>query len=133
MTKHLEQVKHNENFHSSLCSSYSEHYFDWKITCLFYISLHLLKALAHHWGVDPGDRHTIILRNMNPKMPNRNFKVKSDVFYSFDRLFEYSRTARYDGFTDFNTFQQLKKADYIDALKICEYIKNYVRKNGVPV
>jgi HEPN domain len=127
----IEQVKHNENFLQDLCDKFIDQYFDWKITCLFYVAHHLIKSLSHHWGVNIGNRHSENLKNLNPKNLNRTMKVKSEVFEAYDTLFEYSWTSRYDGFTDFETFQILKKADYEDALKRCEYIKKYVISKGV--
>jgi hypothetical protein len=127
----IEQVKHNENFHQDLCRKFEDQYFDWKITCLFYISYHLIKSLSYHWDVEIGDRHSVILRNLNPKNPQRSMQVKKDIFEAYDTLFEYSWTSRYDGFTDFETFQMLKRSDYTDALKRYEYIKQYVISNGV--
>src|SRR6476619_3990067 len=44
--KFLNQARHNEDFHNSLCREFEHSFFDWKITCLFYISIHYLKALA---------------------------------------------------------------------------------------
>ncbi len=131
MNPSIEQVKHNESFHQDLCDKFKEQYFDWKITCLFYIAYHLIKSLSQHWKVEIGDRHSDILRNLNPKNPNRTMKVKKEVFEAYDTLFEYSWTSRYDGFTDFETFQLLKKLDYTDALKRCDYIKSYLISNGV--
>lgn len=131
MQKFITQVKHNEDFHSSICSNNPDNFFDWKITSLFYCSYHLLQSLAAYRGVSIGDRHAAILWNINPRNHNRVMQVKNSFFTSFDRLFEYSRNARYNGFTDFDTFTELKKHDYTDALKIYDFIKSYVQEQGV--
>jgi hypothetical protein len=133
MTENLEQARHNERFHSSLCSSYSEQYFDWKITSLFYGAYHLLKALSDHWNVEIGDRHHEIMWNINPRNPNRTMMISKKAFESYDQLFEYSWTSRYSGFTDFDTFQALMKGDHIDAKRYYDYFRNYVIGQGVPV
>lgn len=131
MNGSIEQMKHNESFHISLCENCPDTFFDWKITCLFYCAYHLLQALALHRKVIIGNRHTDILWNINPRNKNRTLQVKNDFFNSFDNIFEYSQVARYKGFTDFETFQALKKADYNHALIIYTYLKEYVVSQGV--
>lgn len=129
----LNQIKHNEEFHSEICDKYSDKFFDWKITCLFYCAYHGLQALACEWHINIGSNHKDILWNMNPRNNGRAMQVKENIFKAYDILFEYSRSARYNGFTDFDTFQQLKKADYEDALKRWDYIKKYIIEKGVPL
>lgn len=131
MSVHIHQALHNEDFHKSLCSKFSEKYFDWKITCLFYVSYHVIKAIADVKGVDIGNRHTFIRENINPKNPKRKLQIKNDVFEAYDALFEYSWMSRYDGFTDLETFQEIKKMDYNDAIRRCNYIKSYAVRLGV--
>jgi len=131
MSQFVEQVKHNESFHESLCSNFTNQFFDWKITCLFYCAFHLVKELARFRKVEIGNKHTEILRSLNPKNPNRPMPFKSDAFDAFDQLFEYSCAARYNGFTDFDTFQELKKKDYEESLKLYSYIKKYIVSQGV--
>ncbi|MGI9192774.1 MAG: hypothetical protein ACR2IL_11700 [Chitinophagaceae bacterium] len=131
MNQCIEQIKHNENFHQDLCIKFEDQYFDWKITCLFYVAHHLIKLLSQYWQVEIGNRHSDNLRNLNPKNPNRTMKVKTSIFIAYDTLFEYSWSARYDGFTDFDTFQIVKKGDYNDALMRCAHIKQYVKSQGV--
>src|SRR5438105_9254537 len=109
MSRFAEQVKHNEIFHDTLCSHFADQFFDWKVTCLFYCAYHLVQELARYRDVGIGNRHTDILRNLNPKNRNRPIQFKSDAFDAFDQLFEYSQSARYNGFTDYNTFQELKR------------------------
>lgn len=133
MDQFVKQFQHNESFYESLCINHADHYYDWKITCLFYAGFHLIKALASHRNVNIGNNHTEIFRNITPKNPKRILKIKDDIFYAYDVLFEYSRTARYDGFTDFDTFQIMKKSDLIDAIRRFKYIKKYIVEQGIIV
>lgn len=132
-TPYINQYQHNLEFHNGVCDKYPDTYYDWKITLLFYCAYHLLQALAAHKNVVIGNYHKDILWNINPKNANRKLQIKQDVFYAFDQLFEYSRSARYNGFTDFEDFQSLKKADYEDAVKRFEYFRRYITSNGVAV
>jgi hypothetical protein len=131
--KYINQFQHNIGFHQHLCTSNPESYYDWKITCLFYCSYHLIQGLAAYRKINIGQRHSDILWNLNPKNQKRPIQFKKDAFYAYDQLFEYSRTARYDGFTSFEDFQELKKADYEDALIRYEYLKQYIISQGLKV
>ena len=133
MEQFQKQVKHNEEFHNSLCNAFQELYFDWKIISLFYASYHLIQALASKRKVKIGDRHSTILWNLNPKNSSKPMPFKVKAFYAYDQLFEYSRTARYSGFTNFEDFQIMKKADYEDVLKLYAYLKNYIVAEGVVI
>lgn len=133
MNPNLRQVRHNESFHRSICEQSPDAYYDWKIVCLFYCGYHLIQTLAIQKGVKVGNRHRDILWNMNPRNTSRTMQVKRDIFNAFDALFEYSQTARYLGFTDFDAFQELKKADYRHSISLYKYIRNYVQSNGVEV
>jgi hypothetical protein len=86
MKQFVEQVKHNENFHTTLCTSFPNQFFDWKIICLFYSAYHLIQALAVLKKVSVGDRHKDILWNMNPRNPKRSLQVKKDIFEAQDEL-----------------------------------------------
>lgn len=114
-----------------MCGSYPDKVYDWKITMLFYCAYHLLKALAAHRGVDIGDRHSTIIKRVKPNSSDHVMQIKKDAYYAYDQLFEYSRTARYEGFIDFDEFQLLKKADYEDAIRRFDYFKKYIASQGV--
>lgn len=47
MQAHLEQAVHNEHFHACIQQEFSDKFFDWKTTVLFYVALHWLHALAN--------------------------------------------------------------------------------------
>ncbi|WP_346319755.1 hypothetical protein [Chitinophaga sp. YIM B06452] len=72
MEPHINQANHNLQLHAILCERYSTQYFDWKITILFYVALHLLKALAKRKNIKIGQTHSDIESNCNP----RRFKGK---------------------------------------------------------
>jgi hypothetical protein len=132
MSACIEQLKHNEAFHTSVSTSFPDTYFDWKITCLFYCAFHLIKAFAEQRNVDIGNRHTDILWNLNPKNSNRKMSFKSKAFDNYDILFTYSWEARYEGITrDYTTWLEIREADYRHALKLYQYLKDYVTGEGV--
>ncbi|NCX95288.1 MAG: hypothetical protein EBX41_02560 [Chitinophagia bacterium] len=60
------QAQHNERFHDNICSSFPDDFFDWKITILFYIAIHHVKALANQLGITIGESHRAINGNIKP-------------------------------------------------------------------
>lgn len=63
MDRFLNQATHNEEFHSCLCENFTEKFYDWRITSLFYTAIHYLKALALKKVLTLG-KHTMKLNLM---------------------------------------------------------------------
>lgn len=134
MSKFLKQASRNEEFHESLCESYSEKYFDWKITSLFYIAIHYLKALANKRGIDIGQTHFEIESNVNPDRPHSSMKIKKGAWMDYKSLLQYSRTSRYDGInTDSETFEEIMKIDYENCLIHLNNFKKYCNSQGLEI
>jgi len=103
MEKHLLQATHNKDFHDCIDSSFSNRFYDWKITVLFYIAIHCLKAFAVKKKVDIGDTHREIEKNINPDNPQRILSITRTAYINYRDLYQSSKTARYEGITDFET------------------------------
>ena len=129
----LEQAKHNESFHLYLCAVTSDRFIDWKITCLFYAALHLVKELASVKRVSLGDKHELMLDNINPRSYNRKISVKLDFYQSYSILFRHSRSARYDGFINYEEFIKSKIPVYLECQNIYAYLKKEVIRLGVRI
>jgi hypothetical protein len=133
MQQHLEQAAHNKSFHDLIESNFSEQFYDWKITVLFYIAIHYLKALASKRNIDIGETHYEIEQNVNPDRPNSKMKLTRGAWREYKNLFNYSRTARYEGITDFSTFEKLKQIDHSYCLQHLENFKTYIQNQGVDI
>ena len=131
MSTSLQQVLHNENFHLHLCATSFDRFVDWKITCLFYAALHLIKELAHTRKVNLGDKHESMINNLNPTNFNRKLLVKKDFYDSYSLLFSLSRSARYDGFLNYDAFIERQTPRYIRSQEIYNYLKKEVIRLGV--
>lgn len=132
--KYLLQVKHNKEFYESICSQYPQQYFDWKITLLFYKAIHLLKALAVKENRGMGTTHNEIDKQINPKFCD-NPLIANRAYSTYHNLYQYSRTARYDGIVDFDFFDELKKHDWIKAVEEYKSFAGYMeskRKIKIP-
>jgi hypothetical protein len=125
------QAKHNEKFHDCICEQFPDRFFDWKITILFYQAIHYLKALAFQKNINIGDTHFEIEQNVNPDRPKNKMSLTKGAWRDYNALFHYSQTARYNGITDFETFEKLKEADYFFAKQNLEKFKRYLLSVGL--
>ncbi len=133
MQKHLEQASHNLNFHQCIEEQFTDNFFDWKITTLFYIAVHWLKALSIKRGHDIGDTHIEIDRNVNPNREDAPYKIPRNAWRDYKSLQKYSHTARYEGITDPSTFQKLMQNDHQYCLQHIERFKKFISGQGLEV
>lgn len=133
MQKHLDQATHNQNFHDCIDTQFQGQFYDWKITAIFYIAIHCLKALAASRNIDIGETHFDIEHSVNPDRSNAKMRITRTAWREYKNIFNYSRTARYEGITDIETFEQLKKIDHSFCLKHLENFKKYIQGQGISV
>lgn len=131
MQQHLEQATHNQNFHDCIETQFNGHFYDWKITVLFYVAIHYLKALASKRGIDIGETHFDIEQNVNPDRHNARMRITKGAWREYKNLFTYSRTARYEGITDITTFEQLKQIDHSYCLTHLRNFRKYLQSQGI--
>lgn len=133
MQKAINQIRHNEDFYACICKSFPDNFYDWKITILFYIAIHYLKALAYKSNVKLPASHYDIEHEVNPKKGNILHLTYKAWDWYFD-LYLCSRTARYDGFVvDQETYMLIKKADYEMCEKNLNKFRNYMKGKGIEV
>lgn len=129
MQSHLNQSSHNLEFHKKICELFPNNYFDWKITCLFYTGYHYIKAYYKNKGIDIGNNHVQIEKNINPKIQYAPYKVDTSCWNSYKALFRYCHTARYDGLSDFITFNKSLKKDHKNCIEHLKGIELYLKKH----
>ena len=135
MKEFLNHAVHNEKFHKNLVDLSPNDYSDWKVVCLFYISVHYLKALSKHRGKDIGESHKEInynigniSRNGKPTMP-----ISATAYSNYMNLFRYSQSARYDGYLNFEVFKAINDGNYTHSLKCFSDFKAFVKTSGIPI
>lgn len=128
---HTSQAKHNEELYKHIQSEFPTEFGDWKVTILFYIAIHYLKALAEHRGKDIGRTHYDIENNVNPSRPNSKMKIKRNAWSSYKSLFRYSQSARYDGFTSIENFNRIQNYNHLHCIDALEHFRKYVEGQGV--
>lgn len=134
MDNHLRQVAHNESLLDYLERSFPNSYNDWKVTLVFYASLHLIRAYATFSNVNVGASHHelyVAMKNQGASIPNLD--VDMDCTNSYASLYSASRLARYDGIRDFSVFEQSnRKRLNFSKIKL-EKIKGYLHSKGLPI
>ncbi len=133
MQEFLDQASHNWNFHEAICDQYPTSFYDWKITLLFYTAIHYLKALAAQKGIHIGDTHLEIDQSVNPDRPHTKMPISRNAWREYKSLYNYSRSARYEGITDVVTFETLKEQDHKFCLKHLSNFKKYIAGQGIPI
>ncbi len=131
MNQHLLQVKHNERFHQSIETQFADQFYDWKVTVLFYVAIHCLQTLAAQKGINIGNSHYEIENNINPDRHNAKMRITKGAWRQYKNLMEYSRTSRYEGVTDFETFEKIRKLDHSYCLIHLDNFKKYISSQGV--
>lgn len=130
MQKHLNQTVHNSQLHSFLCKIYPDRYFDWKITMLFYVAIHYLKALAAYRGIEIGDTHIEIFANCSPgrygAMP-----ISKNAWSKYRAMHNHSRNARYEGFLDGELFESVMKENHEACVDHLGFLRKYIAGQGL--
>lgn len=132
MQHHLLQSEHNQQFHTAICANNPDIFFDWKITCLFYVAIHYLKALAAKNSIDIGKSHAEIERNVSPLKGGMLMPLPLNAWRWYHNLYRYSRTARYNGIMAPLSFEAIKKIDHKHCVHLLSNFKNFIKSQGVP-
>ncbi len=133
MQQYLEQAAHNEDFHDCIVQQFPTKFYDWKITSLFYSAIHLLKALAASKNINIGSTHQDIEQSCNPDRHGNKMAVSKNAWRDYKAMYRYSHTARYEGITDIETFEKLKKLDYSMCIQHMRKFKQYLKGQGLPI
>lgn len=60
-------------------------------------------------------------------------KISRNAWSEYKNLYHYSRTARYEGITDFETFEKLKQIDHRFCLTHLQNFKSYIKGQGIEI
>ena len=91
MDEFLEQARQNKDFLTCIETNYPDQFFDWKVTVIFYISIHLLKSLAKQRNVEIGHTHHDIANSLNPRRNSTQiFPFPDWVWKKYSTIFQYS-------------------------------------------
>jgi predicted acetyltransferase len=131
MQKHIDQANHNIEFHSCIDSKFTGKFTDWKITVLFYVAIHLIKALAAKDKKNIGNSHKEINTGINPTNRNAVMKISRKAWRSYQTMYQNSKNSRYNGITDLETFEELLQGDYQSSLENLVFLTKYLNGRGI--
>lgn len=136
---YLKQALHNERFHSNTCEHFPDDYYDWKITTLFYVAIHYVKALANQNGIDIGTDHFSIRNNIKPPTAHNAkpaMAFNKNAYGLYDYMYRTSQTSRYNGFsdksgifTDEATFKAIMQHEHEVCQEAITKLKKYIIDN----
>lgn len=129
MQHFLDQATENENFIRSLDSSFSNEYFDWKTTILFYIALHWMKAfLEKCCNVNNIESHEEI---RNYYRSNSHIMPKH-VYAAYKALYDNSCVTRYTGVLPTSILWKARcQSLHTSSRQHLEVIRMYMKKRKV--
>lgn len=133
MKPYIEQGKHNEALYNHLKTTFPNQYNDWKITIIFYSAIHYLKAYAKLNKKTIGTSHHEIFLNTDSHNRNATFPIQKGAYTLYKDIYQYSRTARYNGMLDSATFELVMKADLDECEKHFEKFKKFLIGKNVPI
>ncbi len=138
MKNHLDQYRHNIEFHECLCSEFPDKYFDWKTTVIFYCALHLLNALSESRGIRMETTHTNVDKQINPNIIYRKRRyqklvIPDDIYDDYKVLLKYSKKARYNGFKNNPKidYDLLIKKNYYEAVEHFLSFSEYMASQSI--
>ena len=131
MNEFYNQAKHNETFLIAIEQSFPDDYFDWKITVIYYTSIHLLKCLAKKRNVNIGATHQDIAASLNPRRGKQITPFPTWAWDKYEDLLRYSKTSRYDGISDRSVTLIAQKNNYKECQKSFSSFCSYMKKNNI--
>ncbi|MDN3582731.1 hypothetical protein [Mucilaginibacter flavus] len=131
MNDFYNQAKHNEAFLTSIEHSFPDDYFDWKVTVIYYTSIHMLKCLAKKRGVKIGDTHQDIATSLNSRKGKQVTPFPTWAWNNYEDLLRYSKISRYDGINNRAIVLIAQKNNYNECKKLFTSFCSYMKKHGI--
>ncbi len=133
MENHLRQATHNEGLLNHLEASCPESFNDWKVTLVYYLALHQLRAYCRFKHVMVGRSHKdleVAMKNQGASVPNLD--VDRECTDAYMLLESVSRAARYDGIDDPALFEHTNCKRLSFAKLKLQKIGRHLAAKGLP-
>jgi hypothetical protein len=137
--KYLNKARHNQKAADFLESQGDDGFPDWVVTATFYVGLHLLYA----WLISQGrpknifNSHGDMRRLINPDIrgskPNGYIPVKRRVYDAYIELYDFSISARYEGFLDEKAMVEFERIERQLAKDNLDIIRQFVMEKGLNI
>ena len=133
MDENINQAIHNEAFLNSIEEKCPDTFFDWKITIVFYIALHYLRAYANIKKVRIGASHKELLYHSNPNHIDAINPLSKNAYRIYRDLFSAAHNSRYQGFLDKTHRMLLMEQEFIRCKKNLRELKKYLKSQGLKI
>lgn len=134
---YINKAQHNQKLVKFLEEQGEDGFPDWVVIVMFYVALHWLSAWLASQGrskLDFGshsDMRNLIHPAPKPHLKHRNhIPVNWNVYHAYDELFDFSITARYDGFLDEAGMKAQEMQDIQECKIDLTIIKQFIEKKG---
>jgi len=134
MQEYVEQCRYNQELLDTLDEKFPDKYFDWKITIAFYVAIHCIKAILKNKLKRNVSSHEEIIKIISHKQNTKNSPVSKSCWDMYYALYATSRDVRYNGFTDFEAFNEHNRIEYgICKSHMTNIMKYSHHKQNIPV
>ena len=133
----INKANHNQKLIELLEAQTDSTFPDWVVTALFYKGLHWLGAwlTSENCPRDAFDAHgkMRVLIDYRPRFnkPLVTYPVNKNAYNAYDDLYEFSITARYDGFLNEEAMKKLNQSNVAQCKKSLEIIKSFIEGKGL--
>lgn len=131
MKSHLERAKANERFLAFIDENDGDDFSEWKMTVLFYCSLHYLKAYLIFKKKPVGHSHKEIDSIINPSNPKAQFPFPEKIYNLYNTLYQNSWEARYSGVYNTSMQAALLKWKCTESFTCLNELKSYFASEGL--
>ncbi|HEX8427172.1 hypothetical protein [Hymenobacter sp.] len=135
---YINKAKHNQKLIAFLEEQGEDGFPDWIVVVMFYVGLHWVSAWLSNQG---RPKHAFSshgdMRNLIHPAPKQNQKsqhsipVSWKVYNAYDELFDFSITARYEGFLDEQGMREQEMEDIEECKKDLAIIKQFIEGKGI--
>ncbi|TGE23513.1 hypothetical protein [Hymenobacter metallicola] len=135
---YVNKAKHNQKLVELLEEQGQDGFPDWVVIVIFYVALHWICAWVSNQGRprssfgSHGDMRNLINPNIKPHLKSHHYiPVSKRVYEAYDELYDFSRTARYDGFLNEKGMREQEMDDMEECKKNLAIIKDFIVRKGI--
>ncbi len=133
MQSYIDKARHCERFIEFIEANSNDDFLDWKITILFYCSVHYINAFIRFKNLPIPDSHLKRNGYINPNDQKSKIPFPLSIYNRYIDSYTSSRDARYSGYLggDFHHLLLKVKCDFLK--KHLNEIKAFLKEQGLPI
>lgn len=131
MRSHIDRAKANERFLAFINDHAGDEFIEWKITVLFYTSLHYIKALLIFKDKPSGRGQRDIDRIIDPSHEKAIFPFPAEIYDLYITLYQNAWESRYLGVYENLLEAAMLKQRYLESQDCLIALKKYLESVGL--